>query len=72
MPDMHGLDVLQFLRSHQPFKYLPVIVLTTKDDQESRQDAMNAGATLYLTKPFLPHLLLEQATKILEEVKARS
>jgi two-component system chemotaxis response regulator CheY len=72
MPEMHGLDVLRFLRSHAPFKYLPVIVLTTKDDQESRQDARDAGATLYLTKPFQPHTLLESAMRVLEEVKTRS
>src|SRR5678815_5833732 len=54
MPDMHGLDVLQFLRGHNPFKQIPVIVLTTKDDETTRKNAMDAGATLYLTKPFQP------------------
>jgi two-component system chemotaxis response regulator CheY len=72
MPDMHGLDVLQFLRSHGPFKNLPVIVLTTKNDEDSRKGAMAAGATLYLTKPFQPHTLLENATRVLDEVKTRS
>ena len=72
MPDMHGLDVLQFLRSHGPFKDLPVIVLTTKNDESSRKDAMNAGATLYLTKPFQPQKLLENANRVLEAVKTRS
>jgi two-component system chemotaxis response regulator CheY len=72
MPDMHGLDVLQFLRSHGPFKQLPVIVLTTKDDETSRKVAMDAGATLYLTKPFQPQTLLENANKVLESVKTRS
>ena len=72
MPDMHGLDVLQFLRSHGPFKQLPVIVLTTKDDENSRKNAMDAGATLYLTKPFQPQTLLENASRILESVKASS
>jgi two-component system, chemotaxis family, chemotaxis protein CheY len=67
MPDMHGLDVLRFLRSHAPFKNLPVIVLTTKDDEGSRKGAMDAGATLYLTKPFQPQILLESATRVLNE-----
>jgi two-component system chemotaxis response regulator CheY len=72
MPDMHGLEVLHFLRSHGPFKNLPVIVLTTKNDEDSRKGALDAGATLYLTKPFQPQTLLENATRVLEEVKARS
>ena len=72
MPDMHGLDVLRFLRSHTPFKNIPVIVLTTKDDEGSRTTAMEAGATLYLTKPFQPQVLLEKATQLLETVTAKS
>jgi len=72
MPDMHGLDVLQFLRGHNPFKQIPVIVLTTKDDETTRKNAMDAGATLYLTKPFQPQTLLESASRVLESVKTGS
>lgn len=57
MPDMHGLEVLRFVRNHPVFKRLPVIVLTTRGDDASRAAALDAGATLYLTKPFAPHAL---------------
>ena len=57
MPDMHGVEVLQFVRRHPAYRSLPVIVLTTRGDQESRMAAMDAGATLYLTKPFSPQVL---------------
>jgi two-component system chemotaxis response regulator CheY len=33
MPDMHGLDVLRFVRSHDHYKDVPVIVLTTRGDR---------------------------------------
>ena len=41
MPDMHGLEVLGFVRANQKFQQLPVIVLTTRDDdgQPHRRDA---------------------------------
>jgi two-component system, chemotaxis family, chemotaxis protein CheY len=71
MPDMHGLDVLRFLRSHVPFKDLAVIVLTTKGDETSRKGALDAGATLYMTKPFRPQVLLENATRVLESVQTQ-
>ena len=64
MPDMHGVEVLKFVRRHPAFRTLPVIVLTTRGDEESRRIAMEAGATLYLTKPFVPQVLAGHATAL--------
>jgi two-component system, chemotaxis family, chemotaxis protein CheY len=61
MPDMHGLEVLGFVRANQKFQQLPILVLTTRDDPSSRTAAMQAGATSYLTKPFAPQALLAEA-----------
>ena len=57
MPDMHGIDVLNFVRRQQQYQNLPIIVLTTRGDAASRQTAELAGATTYLTKPFAPQVL---------------
>ena len=65
MPDMHGLEVLRFVRNHPAFRRLPVVVLTTRGDQESRAAAMAAGASLYLTKPFAPHALASHARTLI-------
>ena len=65
MPDMHGIEVIEFLRGHQSYQNIPVIVLTTRGDDTSRADALTAGATLYLTKPFDPKELTAQARKLL-------
>ena len=59
MPDMHGLEVLKFVRRHPSYRSLPVLVLTTRGDEASRELAMQAGATAYLTKPFSPTALAE-------------
>jgi two-component system, chemotaxis family, chemotaxis protein CheY len=67
MPDMHGLEVLKFVRGHHAFRSLPVIVLTTRGDEPSRAAALAAGATLYLTKPFAPHVLATQARALVEK-----
>jgi len=66
MPDMHGLEVLGFVRANQKFQQLPIIVLTTRDDPSSRTAAMQAGATHYMTKPFTPQALLAEARGIIE------
>ena len=66
MPDMHGLEVLGFVRANQKFQQLPILVLTTRDDPSSRTAAMQAGATNYLTKPFTPNNLLAEARGLIE------
>ena len=65
MPEMHGIEVLQFVRSHKTYRKLPVVVLTTRGDEASRAQAMSAGATDYLTKPFQAGELLGRASKLL-------
>jgi len=70
MPDMHGVDVLKFLRRHQGWSEVPVVVLTTRGDEASRDTAMAAGATEYLTKPFAPQVLLASARSLLADTPA--
>lgn len=65
MPDMHGLEVLGFVRSQQKYRALPIIVLTTRADDTSREAAMNAGATTFMAKPFAPSALIAQARAVL-------
>jgi two-component system chemotaxis response regulator CheY len=65
MPDMHGVDVLKFLRRHPGSRGVPVVVLTTRGDDSSRETAIAAGATEYMTKPFVPHALLSAARELL-------
>ena len=65
MPDMHGLDVLRFVRSHEHYKDVPVMILTTRGDQTSRDEALRAGASAYMTKPFAPATLSASVRDIL-------
>jgi two-component system chemotaxis response regulator CheY len=65
MPDMHGLEVLTFLRNQPKYRTLPVIVLTTRGDDASRQAALQAGASVFMTKPFAPQALAGQAQSLL-------
>jgi two-component system chemotaxis response regulator CheY len=65
MPDMHGIDVLNFVRRQQQYQNLPIVVLTTRGDESSRQTAEQAGATMYLTKPFAPQVLAKAVRELL-------
>ena len=65
MPDMHGLEVVKFVRQHQAYRAIPIIVLTTRGDDSSRSAVLTAGASVYLTKPFLPGMLAAYARELL-------
>lgn len=65
MPDMHGVEVLRFVRAHERYRALPIIVLTTRGDDESRTLALREGATRYMTKPFVPAALAAEAASLL-------
>jgi two-component system, chemotaxis family, chemotaxis protein CheY len=68
MPDVHGLEVLRFIRSQHALHALPVVVLTTRGDEDSRAAALREGATLYLTKPFVPATIASQVQPLLQGV----
>jgi len=70
MPDMHGLEVLGFVRGHQKYRHVPIIVLTTRGDDSSRATALQAGASAFMTKPFAPHALAAQAKELLAAAPA--
>ena len=68
MPDIHGIEVIEFVRSHQAYSSIPICVVTTRGDEESRAQVLEAGANVYLTKPFTPQELVAQASRLLAAV----
>jgi DNA-binding response OmpR family regulator len=51
MPGMDGLQVCEKLREHAAWRAIPVMLLTAKDDIETRSQGMLLGVSEYLTKP---------------------
>ncbi len=66
MPDMHGLEFLHFVRSSDAYKRLPVLVVTTRSNEEIEQTVLSSGANAYLSKPFSPAQLLEKVREVLQ------
>lgn len=50
LPDMRGFDLLQTIRGRHPA--LPIIVLSSRDDEAGKVEALDLGADDYVTKPF--------------------
>jgi two-component system chemotaxis response regulator CheY len=71
MPDMHGMEVLQFIRRHEMYREIPVVILTTKSDENTRSAAIEAGATMFTTKPYEPAEFAGSIKKLLNIDYAR-
>ncbi len=52
MPRMNGLELTAHLRSHEEYKDLPVIMITSRSTDRHKSLAKNAGVNTYLTKPW--------------------
>lgn len=57
MPKLSGLDVLRRIREQEKFRSLPCIILTAGGEAKHERDALELGATQFLTKPFSPKKL---------------
>lgn len=51
MPRMDGLEVLQRIRSEEKTKLLPVVILTTSNEDRDRIESYKLGANSYIRKP---------------------
>lgn len=51
MPNVDGFALIQCARGHPRTKHLPIVVVTSRTDAKAIQEAFNAGATSFLTKP---------------------
>lgn len=65
MPDIGGLEVVEFVRSQDKLKTLPILIVTTRADDGSREKVLAAGASKYLTKPFTPESILAEVKALL-------
>ena len=68
MPRMDGMDLLQRLRQRAA---MPVIFLTSKDDEIDEVLGLRMGADDYVKKPFSQRLLVERIRALLRRQEAR-
>ncbi|HSJ79472.1 MAG TPA: response regulator transcription factor, partial [Erythrobacter sp.] len=63
---MDGMELLRRLRAHSP---LPVIFLTSKDDESDEEAGLQLGADDYIAKPFSLRLLVARIRAILRRAE---
>ncbi len=53
MPEVSGLDMLEFVRRHNKLKNIPTVILSTEASDVTVDEALALGADAYVTKPVL-------------------
>ncbi|OPX18780.1 MAG: response regulator [Desulfobacca sp. 4484_104] len=67
MPKMSGLELLKAIRSDENLKELPVLMVTAEALKENIIEAVKAGVSNYIVKPFTAETMQEKLQKIFGE-----
>jgi two-component system chemotaxis response regulator CheY len=64
MPNMSGLDLLKAVRGDATLKTIPFIMVTAEGQKENVIEAVKAGVSNYIVKPFTPETFGEKLQKV--------
>ncbi len=67
LPEVHGFEVLKWIREQPAHTALPVVVFTSSAREEDRRKAELLGASEFVQKPMMPGGFQEVARKLSEE-----
>jgi len=67
MPKMNGLELLKAVRGDENLKNIPFIMVTAEGQKDNVMEAVKAGVSNYIVKPFTPETLSEKIKKVFKE-----
>lgn len=67
MPNKNGFELAKAIRTDKELQQLPVVLLTALDSDDKKERGINAGADVYVTKPFNLRLLIAHCCSLLEQ-----
>ncbi|MBK9927169.1 MAG: response regulator [Anaerolineales bacterium] len=67
MPGLTGFEVCELLHKDPEFSNTPIVIISAKDDPESKEKALQVGANQYITKPFGTEALLDAVKTLVKK-----
>ncbi len=64
MPVKNGIDLCKQIRNDMTTSHIPIIVLSARSSTDQQIDGLNAGANIYMVKPFNIQILKNQVEKL--------
>ena len=65
MPNMSGFELLKKVRANDDIQEVPFLMVTAEAEKHNIMNALEAGVSNYIIKPFKPSVLKEKLEKIL-------
>jgi len=72
MPEMTGDTVCRFIKTNKNLKHIPVVMVTTKSDPNSRDRCLQAGCDDFMTKPVTQRDFFEKIKKFINIEKRKA
>lgn len=67
MPMLDGIGLIKAVRTNDETNHIPIIVVSARTEDNDRLIGLDAGAEVYLGKPFIPDELLMMVRKLIEQ-----
>ncbi len=67
MPDINGLELVSFVKNSEPYRSIPLVIISTESSQRDRAKGLGLGAEAYLVKPFEPEALRQIVEDLLAD-----
>jgi len=64
MPEMNGLEFIQRVKANNEYSNIPILMVTTRSVENDVVEAIEAGASNYIIKPFTPQIMREKIDEI--------
>ena len=64
MPNMDGISLLKEIKKLPNYKFTPVIMLTTENQESKMKEGREAGAKAWVVKPFKPEQMMSAVEKL--------
>jgi DNA-binding response OmpR family regulator len=64
MPGLTGFELCELLHQDPKFARIPIVIVSARDDPESKERALQAGAREYVTKPFGADELMQKIKEL--------
>ncbi|MEZ5359463.1 MAG: response regulator [Candidatus Zixiibacteriota bacterium] len=65
MPNVDGYELISTLRRNSKYREIPIIILSSEEEEADKQRGIEVGASSYLVKPFKSTILLREISKYL-------